>query len=131
MSWTLAFRISVALVTLWAVAALTLWFYEPMKALPTLLAVLFSVAALSFAARDGAPAEKSMNGIVTDWQDREPTAGELRLRNEAVRRCRGSGEREGVQVGGSEGVAYRDRDRIVWAINRPHAIARGWATLAE
>jgi hypothetical protein len=53
------------------------------------------------------------------------------FQSEIARRCRGSGEREGVQVGGSEDVAYRDRDRIVWAINRPHAIARGWAPLVE
>jgi hypothetical protein len=73
----------------------------------------------------------TMSTTKTDWQDETPTAQELALRDEAVKRCRISEDREAVQAGSSEGVAYPTRDRIIWAINRPHAIARGWAPLAE
>jgi hypothetical protein len=131
MTKTTAFRVSIALIVLWGAAALTLWLQEPVPALLTFGAVMMAVFAMRSMASDDELAEESMTGIVTDWQDETPTAGELRLRDEAVRLCRLSGDREAVQVGGSEGCAYVHRDRITWATNRPHAIARGWATREE
>jgi hypothetical protein len=70
---------------------------------------------------------------ITDWQDRPITNNEQRIRDEAVRLCRASGERQEVQAGGSEGVAYvrPDGGVIIWLVNAPNAIAGGKATLAE
>jgi hypothetical protein len=130
MTKTTAFRISIALLVLWGGAVLTFWLQEPVPALITLGAVLVAAFVLKAIARDDDEAE-GMAGMVTDWQGEKPTAEEFRLRDEAVRLCRISRDWEAVQAGSSEGVAYVHRDRIIWAINRPNAIARGWAQIEE
>jgi hypothetical protein len=129
MTKTTAFHISIALLVLWGAAVLTFWLQEPVPALATFGAVLVAAFAMRAIARDDDEPAEGMAGMVTDWQDEQPTAEEFRLRDEAVRLCRISHDREAVHAGSSEGVAYVHRDRIIWAINRPMTIARGWAPI--